>query len=251
MPEVLITGGARRVGRAIARRFAQAGWHVIVHYNRSAEAAAELAAELPDASTVQADLGDMAASRDMVQSLASRLRDWRVLVSNASVFREDRVDMLDPLAAREAMQVNAITPAALAQDYLAKATAPSGRRVIQLTDQKLRNPNPDFFSYTMSKHAVDAAAQMMAIACHGADRVYTLAPGAILPSHDQTPQEAERSHRMNLLGRRTSAKEVAEAAYFLAQGQLRSGQALYVDSGQHLLAQQRDVLYLARGKEPF
>jgi NAD(P)-dependent dehydrogenase (short-subunit alcohol dehydrogenase family) len=78
------------------------------------------------------------------------------------------------------------------------------------------------------------------------DRVYGLAPGAILPSHDQSGEEAERSHRMNLLRRRTSAREVAEAALFLAEGALASGQTLFCDSGQHLLDQPRDVIYLAR-----
>ena len=79
-----------------------------------------------------------------------------------------------------------------------------------------------------------------------ADRIYALAPGAILASHDQAEAEAEVSHRLNLLARRTGAEEVAEAAWFLATGPLASGQTLFVDSGQHLLAQPRDVMYLAR-----
>ena len=249
MPSVLVTGGAKRIGASIVRRFAAEGWHVLVHYNRSAEAAQALAAGLPGAETVQADLADVEAARMLVRSLANRLEDWRALICNASVFRADDVRSLDPAVNREAMQVNAVTPMVMAQEYLLSARSAAGRHVIQLTDQKLRNPNPDFFSYTMSKHAAAAGAQMLGMACHGADRVYSLAPGAILPSHDQSTEEASVSHRMNLLHRRTDAAEVAAAAYFLAQGTLSSGQALYVDSGQHLLAQQRDVLYLARGED--
>jgi len=79
------------------------------------------------------------------------------------------------------------------------------------------------------------------------DRIYALAPGAILASHDQGEDEAEASHRLNLLERRTTVEEVADAAFFLATGPLASGQTLFVDSGQHLLAQPRDVMYLARG----
>jgi NAD(P)-dependent dehydrogenase (short-subunit alcohol dehydrogenase family) len=134
----------------------------------------------------------------------------------------------------------------MAQAYLLQARSSTGRRVIQLTDQKLANPNPDFFSYTMSKHAVAAAVTMLAMAAAPEDRVYALAPGAILPSHDQAEEEAEKSHRLNLLGRRTGIDEVADAAWFLATGPLASGQTLFVDSGQHLLAQPRDVMYLAR-----
>ena len=243
---VLVTGGARRIGAAIARRFGEAGWHVVIHCCRSYAEAQALADELPSAEVVRCDLADGDAALAMMDELAGRLVDWRALVGSASVFRPDDVRGLDVGVQWEAMQVNAATSAIIAQAYLDRARSRGGRRVIQLTDQKLANPNPDFFSYTMSKHAVAAAAEMMAMAAAPADRVYTLAPGAILASHDQSEAEAEVSHRMNLLRRRTDAAEVAEAAYFMATGPLASGQSLFVDSGQHLLAQPRDVMYLAR-----
>jgi NAD(P)-dependent dehydrogenase (short-subunit alcohol dehydrogenase family) len=246
LPAVLVTGGARRIGAAIARRFGDAGWHVVVHCCRSYGEAQALAAELPSAEVVRCDLADGGAALAMVEELAGRLGDWRALVSSASVFRPDDVRRLDVGIHWEAMQVNAATPAMMAQAYLRLARSGAGRRVIQLTDQKLANPNPDFFSYTMSKHAAAAAVTMLAMAAAAKDRVYALAPGAILASHDQVPEEAEVSHRLNLLKRRTGPDEVAEAALFLATGPLASGQTLYVDSGQHLLAQPRDVMYLAR-----
>lgn len=245
-PAVLVTGGARRIGAAIARAFGEAGWHVVIHYGRSRAEAEALAAELPSAETVACDLADGDAAVTMVAALAERLEDWRALVNCASVFEPDAVPALDPATNTRAMQVNAQTPARMAQAYLASARANGGRRVIQLTDQKLANPNPDFFSYTMSKHAAAAAVTMLAMAAAPGDRIYALAPGAILASHDQAPEEAEVSHRLNLLRRRTGADEVAEAAWFLATGSLAGGQTLYVDSGQHLLAQPRDVMYLAR-----
>jgi NAD(P)-dependent dehydrogenase (short-subunit alcohol dehydrogenase family) len=245
-PAVLVTGGARRIGAAISRRFGEAGWHVAIHCCRSFAEAKALAGELPSAEVVRCDLADGAAAVAMVEELAGRLEDWRALVSSASVFRPDDVRGLDVGIHWEAMQVNAATAAMMAQAYLRLARSNAGRRVIQLTDQKLANPNPDFFSYTMSKHAAAAAVTMLAMAADPEDRVYALAPGAILPSHDQAPEEAEVSHRLNLLGRRTAANEVADGALFLASGPLASGQTLYVDSGQHLLAQPRDVMYLAR-----
>lgn len=247
-PAVLVTGGARRIGAAICRRFSQGEWHVVIHCNRSAADAETLAAELPSAEVVRCDLADLDAAKAMIAGLAERLRDWRALVNSASVFAADDVGALDPDIFSEAMQVNARAPAAMAQAYLAKARSAAGRRVIQLTDQKLANPNADFFSYTMSKHALAGTVPMMAMAGDPRDRVYALAPGAILASHDQDPAEAEASHRMNLLRRRTGAEEVADAAWFLATGPLGSGQTLYVDSGQHLLDQPRDVIFLARGE---
>jgi NAD(P)-dependent dehydrogenase (short-subunit alcohol dehydrogenase family) len=245
-PAVLVTGGAKRIGAAICRRFAAEGWHVVIHCQRSLADAHALAAELPSAEVARADLADGDAAVALITDLAYRLDDWRALVNSASVFRPDRVEALDVGVNWEAMQVNAATPAEMAQAYLLQARSTAGRRVIQLTDQKLANPNPDFFSYTMSKHAVAAAVTMMAMHAKPADRVYALAPGAILASHDQDEAETEVSHRLNLLRRRTEADEVADAAWFLATGPLASGQTLFVDSGQHLLAQPRDVMYLAR-----
>ena len=246
-PAVLVTGGAARIGAAIARAFAEDGWHVVIHYLGSDDEAEALARTLPSAETVQCDLADVDAAIRMVEDLSHRLEDWRVLVNSASVFEPDDVTLLDVTTNRQAMQVNAVTPALMAQVFLSHSRSAAGCTVIQVTDQKLENPNPDFFSYTMSKHALDATVPMLAMGAAGErDRVYGLAPGAILPSHDQTPEEAERSHRLNPLQRRTDAEEVAQAALFLAQGALRSGETLFVDSGQHLRHQPRDVIYLAR-----
>lgn len=246
-PSVLVTGGAKRLGAAMSRAFGKAGWHVVIHYNSSGAEADKLAASLDSAETVGCDLSDGNAAVSMIKNLAGKLPNWAALINNASIFAPDDVTNLDPDTNRKAMQVNALSPARMAQAYLANARSDGGRRVIQITDQKLANPNPDFFSYTMSKHALDATIEMLSMgAARDDDRIYGLAPGAILASHDQTSEEAEISHRMNLLKRRTDAAEIANAAVFLAGGTLATGQTLYVDSGQHLLRQPRDVIYLAR-----
>lgn len=247
LPAVLVTGGAKRIGATIARSFALAGWHVVIHHKDSHDEAEALAAALPSAECVQCDLGDIAAAAAMIEALAARLGDWRVLVNCAAVFHEDTVRRLDPAVFAEAVTINAAAPARMAQVFLAQARARGGRRVIDLTDMKIANPNPDFFSYTMSKHAFSATIRMMAMAQeNAADRIYGLAPGAMLPSFDQLPEEHLKSGRMNLLERLNDAQELADAALFLAQGWLASGETLFVDSGQHLLSQPRDVLFLAR-----
>jgi NAD(P)-dependent dehydrogenase (short-subunit alcohol dehydrogenase family) len=246
-PAVLVTGGAKRIGAAIARGFAGAGWHVVIHYGSSAAEAQALTASMPSAEAIHADLADWSAAAAMIDTLAERLVDWRMLVNSAGVFRLDTAARLDPEIFSHTMTVNAGIPALLAQRFLASARSDAGRRIIQITDQKLANPNPDFFSYSMSKNALAATIPMLAMAqADPRDRVYGLAPGAILASHDQAEAETEVSHRMNLLARKTTAKEIADACLFLSEGWLASGETLFVDSGQHLLAQPRDVLYLAR-----
>jgi NAD(P)-dependent dehydrogenase (short-subunit alcohol dehydrogenase family) len=246
-PAVLITGAARRIGAVLARAFAGAGWHVVIHAGHSPEAAHTLAAELPSAEVVVCDLTDSDAAVAMVAQLAGRHSDWRVLMNNAAVFRPDSAQAIDPAIFAEAIAVNAEAPARMAQAFLAQAQALGGRRVIHFLDQKIANPNPDFFSYTMAKHALASTVRMLAMAQdRPEDRIYGLAPGAMLPSHDQRAEEHELSGRMNLLGRLTDPRELADAALWLAQGWLASGETLFVDSGQHLLSQPRDVLYLAR-----
>ena len=231
----------------LARRFGQVGWHVVIHAGHSPADAEALAATMPSAEVVQCDLADGEAALAMVALLAARLPDWRMLINCAAVFKPDTAQAIDPEIFTEAMIVNAETPARMAQAFLASAHSCGGLRVIHFLDQKLANPNPDFFSYTMAKHALAATVRMLAMAAPDpATRVYGLAPGAMLPSHDQRDEEHERSGRMNLLVRLTDPDELADAALFLAQGWLASGETLYIDSGQHLLAQPRDVLYLAR-----
>ena len=247
-PSILVTGGAKRIGSIIARAFAAAGWHVVIHYGQSREPAQQLANLLPGAETVQCDLADGDAAEEMVCTLAQRLPDWRLLVNCAAVFRPDTADRLDPDVFAEAMAVNAATPTRMTQAFLTHGRAQGGRRVIDFLDQKLRNMNPDFFSYTMAKQAFAGALQMQAMALKNSqDRIYGIAPGAMMASHDQQQDEHEVSGRMNLLGRLTDPQELADAALFLSTGWLANGTTLFIDSGQHLLAQPRDVLYLARG----
>ena len=246
-PAALITGGAKRIGAVIARRLAAAGWHVVIHYGQSEADARRLAASLPSAEVAGCDLADGDGAVAMIRDLAARLPDWRLLVNSAAVFRYDSAGAIDPEVIAETMAVNAITPTRMAQAFLSAARAKGGRRVINLLDMKLANPNPDFFSYTMAKHALASTVRMLAMdQANRDDRIYGLAPGAMLPSWDQQPQEHLTSGRMNLLQRLTDPVELAEATLFLSAGWLKSGETLFVDSGQFLLSQPRDVLYLAR-----
>ncbi|WP_298467246.1 SDR family oxidoreductase [uncultured Erythrobacter sp.] len=246
-PQVLVTGGATRIGAEIVRGFAKAGWHVVIHYNSSAAPAEALANTLPSAEIIECDVSAAGAAAAMIKELAVRLTDWRCLINSASVFHYDNATKLDLATNEQAMQVNAVSPAIMSQAFFAHARSAALRCVINVTDMKLENPNPDFFSYTMSKHALAATIPMLAQGAAGEDdRVYGIAPGAILASHDQQEDETEVSHRLNLLERKTGADEIVDAALFLAKGSLKSGSTLFIDSGQHLLSQDRDVIYLAR-----
>ena len=245
-PAVLITGAAKRLGATFARAFAAANWHVVIHTKAPSETANQLAATLPSAECVHADLADPAAAEAMLAPLAPRLS---LLINSAATFDYDDAHHLDPKIFAHTLRTNAETPIRLAQTYLTapRTAASQPRRVIHVTDMKIANPNPDFFSYTLAKNTLAASIPLLAMAApHAEDRIYGLAPGAMLPSFDQHDEEHETSGRMNLLARLTAPEELAQAAIFLATGTLASGQTVFVDSGQHLLAQPRDVLFLAR-----
>lgn len=248
-PSVLITGAARRLGRSIAERFGAAGWHVVIHHLHSDDEAESLLASLPSGEIVCFDVVDREAVMAQIAEMASRLDDWRALVNCASVFEFDDAARIDRDVFGHAMRVNAEAPVLMAQQYFALARAKAGRHTINVLDQKLANLNPDFFSYTMAKAALQAATGMLAMAVDDDDRVYGLHPGAMLPSFDQADAEHERSGRMNLLHRLTTPDELADAALFLATGALANGETIFVDSGQHLMNQNRDVLFLARAQD--
>jgi len=145
------------------------------------------------------------------------------------------------------MTVNALAPVLLASGFAARLGAQvADACVINLLDQKLRNPNPDYFSYTISKAALAAASDIMARAYAPRLRIANVAPGLMLPSGDQTQAEYERASRMNALGRQTSVEELAEGVFFLATNAAITGQTLFIDSGQSLTPQGRDVMFLVR-----
>lgn len=248
-PAVLITGSATRIGAEIAKGFAVSGWHVVIHHLTSHDEAEALAASLPSAETVSCDLSDETASTAMIEDLAARIPGFRCLVNSASIFHYDSATKPDADTNRQAMQVNALTPALMTRAFLDIAKGDAPLCAIQVTDMKIENPNPDFFSYTMSKHALASTIEMFAMEAGDTARIYGIAPGAILASHDQTEDETEASHRLNLLGRKTGTDEIVDAALFLSTGALKSGSTLFIDSGQHMMSQPRDVIYLAREQE--
>lgn len=248
-PAILVTGAADRIGRTIAERFGAAGWHVVVHHRHHPAEAEALAARLPSAEVVSFELADRAGMARVVEGLAARLADWRALACNACAFRPDWPQAPDRAVWHEVMEANLAGNVELARLYLAHARAPAGRRVLNLLDQKLANLNPDFFSYTVGKAGHAAAGAMLAQTLTAPDRLVSLSPGNILPSHDQTEAEFAVSSRLNLLGRTTSATDIAEAAFMLLTGPIANGTHLFVDGGQHMVPQRRDVLYLVR-EEP-
>jgi len=244
-PVVLVTGASRRLGREIALALAAGGWQVAVHYRASeAEAMATVAdcARLAGVSAAfQADLGDEAAVRGLLPAVAARMGRVDAVVNNASTFEEDNAASFGFTALDKHLHSNTGAAVLLAQALHAHVAARGGEgAVVNLLDQKLWNQNPDFFSYTLSKAALEAAGTMLALALAPQVRVVGVAPGLTLTSHLLSDEQFQARHKLSPLGRSSTPGDVAAAVKFALENRSITGTTLLVDGGQHLMKFERD-----------
>ena len=270
VPTVLVTGAARRLGREIALALATAGWRVAVHYRSSLDDAtktvADCAALTGGAAAFIANLDDEMAVRGLLPTVVQTMGHVDAVVNSASTFEHDTNASFSFAAMEKHMRSNAGAAILLAQAlHTHVATrcelsagppqgqlAPSGGNdprsggawgrgvVVNLLDQKLWNQNPDFFSYTLSKAALEAANTMLALALSPLVRVVGVAPGLTLISHLLSDAKFEALHKLSPLGRSSTAQDVAATVLFALQNQSITGTTLLVDGGQHLMRFERD-----------
>lgn len=253
-PVVLVTGAAKRLGREIALALAAGGWRVAVHYRNSAEDATKTVADCArlagDAAHFHSNLEDEASVRALLPQVISHFGQVDAVVNNASTFEHDNVAGFSFEAMEKHMRSNTGAAIVLAQALHAHVATrqasgavagQTGRfAVINLLDQKLWNQNPDFFSYTLSKAALEAANTMLAIALAPLVRVVGVAPGLTLTSHLLSDEKFQALHKLSPLGRSSSPADVAAAVKFALENSSMTGTTLLVDGGQHLMKFERD-----------
>jgi len=249
-PTVLVTGAAKRLGREIALTLARAGWRVAVHYRDSVEDARKTVAdcaELAGASaSFRANLGNETAVRNLLPNVIEKLGHVDALVNSASTFEHDTPQTFTFAAMETHLRANTGAAILLSQalhDHLAARGEARGA-VVNLLDQKLWNPNPDFVSYTLSKAALESANTMLALALAPRVRVVGVAPGLTLTSHMLSPDKFEALHKLSPLGRSSTAADVAATVAFALANQSITGTTLLVDGGQHLMKFERDFSLL-------
>lgn len=252
----LVTGAAKRLGREIALDLARHGWDIALHYRHSVADAHDTAAALRELGVrvhlLQADLADEAACRALLPLAVAALDQVDAVVNSASTFEYDNAARFSYELLDKHMRANTapaiVLAQALAEHVQGRAsTHPTRGVVVNLLDQKLWNPNPDYLSYTLSKAALEAATTMLAMALAPVLRVCGVAPGVTLLSGEMNADEFAASHRMTPLGRSSTPADVARAVRFLLESPAVTGTTLLVDGGQHLQPQPRDVMFIARG----
>ncbi|MGF6210745.1 SDR family oxidoreductase [Comamonas sp. 4034] len=244
---VLVTGAAKRLGRAIALDLAAHGWQVAVHYRGSKADAIETAAACADLSGASgyfdADFEEESAVRALLPRVVDELGPVDAVVNSASLFEHDTAADFGYAALERHMRSNTGAPLVLAQvlhQHIAQRGGNAQGVVVNLLDQKLWNMNPDFVSYTLSKAALEAAGTLLAQALAPLLRVVGVAPGLTLTSDYLTDDKFEALHRMSPLGRSSTPDDVAATVRFALENRSITGTTLLVDGGQHLMRFDRD-----------
>jgi NAD(P)-dependent dehydrogenase (short-subunit alcohol dehydrogenase family) len=257
----LVTGAGKRLGREIALGLARAGWRVAVHYRSSEAEALQTAQEClalsPAAQSLdphhfifQADLAEEAVTRQLLPRVVQQLGPVDAVVNSAALFEHDDVKSFSyanmaqhwasntgaAIVLAQALHQHCLERSAQAATPEAKATAV----VINMLDQKLWNPNPDFLSYTLSKAALEAANTLLAQALAPHVRVVGVAPGLTLTSHMLSDDQFKALHKLSPLGQSSSVEDVVSTVVFAIHNRAITGTTLLVDGGQHLMKFERD-----------
>ena len=242
---MLVTGAAKRLGRSIALALAQGGWQVAVHFRSSSADANQTVVDCatlgPASAAFQADLSDEAQARALLPRIIERFGGVDAVVNSASTFEQDSAATFSFGALDRHLHANTGAAILLAQALHAHLSArDAGGAVVNLLDQKLWNQNPDFFSYTLSKAALEAANTMLAMALAPRVRVVGVAPGLTLTSHMLSDEKFKALHALSPLNRSSTPEDVASAVKFALENQSITGTTLLVDGGQHLMKFERD-----------
>lgn len=239
----IVTGGARRIGCSISRALAADGWHVLIHHHRSSDQAAALAREL-GASTVQADLADPDAADAIIGAL-EEMPPPALLVNSAAGFELDQMEDFTADQWDGHMAVNARAPALLTRAFAASVPEGQGALVVNILDAKLAHPNPDFFSYTVSKIALAGVMELSArVLARRGIRVCGIAPSVTLVSGPQTRENFEAVHRLNALDRGVTVEQIIDTLRYIIATPTLTGQTITLDGGQRFLGLERDVQFL-------
>lgn len=248
MKAALITGAGRRIGAEIARDLARHGWQVLIHYNASESEATEVASQIAAgggrASTIRADLHAPLAIDGLIGLALDIAPGLELLVNNASSFRHDTAASVTADGLAKSFALNATAPILLAQSYARRLPTDRNGVVVNLLDNRVVAPNPDYFSYGVAKFAMMGATRMLALALAPRIRVNGIAPGITMESGGQSTPAFEAAHRRNPLRRGCSPEEVAAAVRFIAEVPAMTGEIITIDGGLSLANPGRDVSFI-------
>jgi NAD(P)-dependent dehydrogenase (short-subunit alcohol dehydrogenase family) len=245
MKNVLVTGAARRLGRAIALDLAGAGWNVAVHYNGSADEAEETAAAAREmgvkAVALQADLAEESQMAALVDRAADAVGPLTALINSASLFENDDWQSASRASWDAHMQINLRAPFVLAQAFARQLPPGNEGNIINIVDQRVLKPTPQFLSYSLSKAGLYWLTTTLAQGMSPKIRVNAVGPGPTLRNARQSEADFDRQRHATILERGADPADVCAGVRYLLAAPAVTGQMIAVDGGQHLVWQTPDV----------
>ena len=234
----LVTGGSQRIGKAICEGLSEAGYAVGVHYHSSPELADRLVSEIEtkggSAATVEADLTDSGAVRELLAKTSDSLGPVGLLVNNASIFEDDRFEASDETLWDAHFDIHVKAPSILTAALHEQLPDGTEGLVVNIIDQRMWKLTPSFPSYTLSKSALWTATRTMAQAFAPKLRVNAIGPGPTLPSPRQSQDGFQKQVHTLLLKRAPDLSEFARTILYFAETRSVTGQMIALDGGQHL-----------------
>ena len=235
---LLITGAATRVGKAIALHFAERGWNIALHYFRSSAKAKELKKIIEQhwvkVALIKADLKNPKQTEKIVHLAKKKLGTINCLINNAALFEKDDIINFTNKSWNDHLNINLLAPTILTKQFAKQAPKKTVSNIINIIDQRIFNLTPFFMSYTISKSGLQTLTKTMAMRLGPNIKVNAIAPGPTIKSKRQTDKHFRNQERSTLLKKTVRSEDICVTVEFLINNNSITGQIIAADSGQNL-----------------
>jgi len=235
---LLITGAATRVGKAMALHFAEKGWNIVLHYFRSSLEAKKLKKIIEQkwvkVVLIKADLKNPKEAEKIIPLARKKLGTIDCLINNAALFEKDDINNFTTKSWNDHLNINLLAPSILTKQFAKQASKKTSSNIINIIDQRIFNLTPFFMSYTISKSGLQTLTKTMAMRLGPNIKVNAVAPGPTIKSKRQTNAHFRNQTRSTLLKKSVRPQDICDTVEFLINNNSITGQIIAVDSGQNL-----------------
>ena len=243
--KIIITGGATRIGAAIAKSIVSFNTKISIHFNRSKNSASKLKKELEDLGAevhlLKSDLGNFKQTQNLIKNAYKKMKGLDCLINNASIFENDNLDNFSDNSFQKHLNVNLKAPAILTQNFKKMVKNKNGC-IINIIDQRVEKLTPFFFSYTLSKSSLVTLTKTSAMKLAPNIRVNGISPGPTLKNKRQSEKHFKKQWKSVLLKKKVDLEDICKGVKFLIENQSITGEIINIDSGQRLAWQTPDII---------